>query len=126
MIRINQKKGPSKADRSRMNRKIAGASDKKLARIAAAIERAAKVSMKEGGGKARIPSPPGTPPNVQTGTLRSSITFARSGRQRWIVGPTFVAKYGEKHEFGKDGLPPRPFMVPAAEKVLNGPQGRFK
>lgn len=126
MIKVKHSHGPSESDRRKMGRKVKNASDQKLARIAAAIERAAKVSMKAGGGSLREPSPPGTPPHVQTGTLRSSITFARAGRLRYIVGPTFIAKYGEKHEFGKEGLPPRPFMRPAAAKVFSSIEGKFK
>jgi len=93
-----------------------------LDRCAMLVERAAKMSMRAGGGAARTPSPPGTPPNVQTGNLRSSITWGRTPHTR-VVGPTRQAWYGRIHEqpgssarsreFGGRNYPKRAFMLPA-------------
>jgi len=87
----------------------------------AAVEREAKKSMRKGGrfegprgGKQRRPSAPGTPPNVQTGNLRASITHARDGQYgRVLAGTTNVAWYGRIHEHGGRYHPRRPFMAPA-------------
>lgn len=87
----------------------------------AAVEREAKKSMRKGGRynsargiKYRIPSAPGTPPNVQTGNLRASITHAREGQYgRVLAGTTNVAWYGRVHEHGGRYHPRRPFMLPA-------------
>ena len=88
------------------------------------VEAEVKKSMKSGGGAKHRPSPPGTPPHVQSGHLRASITWARihNGLNR-IIGPQrSVAWYGAIHEFGlmvKNKLggvthfPMRPFMWPA-------------
>lgn len=95
---------------------------KPLDKAAMLIEAEAKRSMKSGGGKAHRPSPAGQPPHVQTGNLRSSITWAKilNGRSR-IIGPTTVAWYGVIHEFGgrygKAYFPARPFMRPAIRSV---------
>lgn len=90
------------------------------------VEREAKLSMHKGGrfegprgGKMRIPSEPGDPPNVQTGNLRGSITTARENDLfgRVIVGPTRAAWYGRLHEHGGRHHPKRPFMRPALVEV---------
>jgi len=93
------------------------------------VEREAKMSMKAGGALGRIgprggyirePSAPGTPPHVQLGALRASITHATTHRGETnapveIVGPT--AKYGAVHEFGSRTHPKRPFMRPALQRI---------
>jgi hypothetical protein len=93
---------------------------KPLAKAALLVEREAKASMKEGGrtkqkgprgGKIQIPSPVGTPPHVQTGTLRASIAIAKTMHETYLVGPRSIAWYGRVHEFSKRF--PRRFMFPA-------------
>lgn len=86
----------------------------RLRRCAMLVESAAKRSMRSGGGEAEKPSPPGEPPHVQTGTLRSSISHAVIGL-RAVVGPT--EKYGKYHEFGSRMHPQRPFMRPALRRM---------
>ncbi len=95
----------------------------RLRRCAMMVESAAKRSMRSGGGKAEKPSPPGEPPHVQTGTLRSSISHAVSGLTA-VAGPT--EKYGKYHEFGTRLHPQRPFMRPALRKVQRDMPNLFK
>ncbi len=73
---------------------------------------------------ASVASAPGTPPHVQTGMLRGSITstvFKFQGRYRGIAGSTKEAWYGRIHEeggeFGGRNYPARPFMKPALAKA---------
>lgn len=50
---------------------------RRMARAGIAVERNIKRSMPSGGfGKTHTPSPPGSPPAVDTGRLKSSITYA--------------------------------------------------
>jgi len=78
--------------------------------VGAAVEKEAKELLSKGGGSAGEHSPPGEPPYVQTGALRSSVTWATDD-ENVIVGPT--EKYGAVHEFGSRTHPQRPFMRPA-------------
>ncbi len=89
---------------------------KALMDCAMVVEHIAKVSMKPGGGKKGVPSPPGTPPHVQDGHLRSSIASALHEGGA-IVGA--IEKYGVVHEYGGVYHPPRPFMVPALQQAIN-------
>lgn len=95
-----------------------------LMKCALLVGNQAKRSMKKGGrpakargprgGRARgTPSAPGTPPHVQRGNLRASITEAMVNPTLAIVGPTLEAWYGKIHEFGGRHHPKRPFMRPA-------------
>ena len=102
------------------------ATDIGLGKVAVAVEREAKTSMK-GGGKGRgsgkgTPSQPGEPPHVQSGTLRSAIASARKRVGLWLVGVMRFAWYGRVHEYGTLGKgghhPPRPFLRPALRKVI--------
>ena len=108
-------------------------------KMALEIEREAKTSMQ--GGRRKIvkaygfskrgkvltrkktisePSAPGTPPNVQSGIGRGSITTAFvKASQSYIVGPSSPpAPYMGGHEFGTRYHPPRPFMRPALMRAL--------
>lgn len=103
---------------------VVQASTKGLMQAGALVEREAKLSMREGGreegplgGKRRIPSAPGSPPHVQTGNLRASITHALSRAGIVIVGSTPAAWYGKIHEHGGRHHPRRPFMRPALIKA---------
>lgn len=112
-----------------------------LEKWGALVEREAKLSMKQGGrstgpkgGKVMTPSTPPEPPNVQTGTLRNSITHAATDEGTVLVGPTRIAPYGAVHETGgefetKAGktvvFPQRAFMVPARDNTKGQAQKLF-
>jgi hypothetical protein len=105
----------------------------RLARIALEIERQAKLSMKAGGrstgprgGKVKKPSAPGTPPHVQTGNLRGSISTALTLLYTYIIGPTSSAWYAQLHEFGLGKFPKRPFMRPALMKIAHRMPQEFR
>lgn len=113
---MKRPKGHVRVYKDRMRQAAERGRDKALSQFAAAVERAAKTSMRSGGGRARVPSPPGTPPHVQTSALRSSIGYAKDD-VTWIAGPT--ERYGRIHEFGIGRHPQRAFMRPALQKVIN-------
>jgi len=73
------------------------------------IERRAKQLLSTGG--EGVPSPPGRPPHLQSGALRSSVQTAMDKEGVVVIGPT--EKYGAQHEFGLRNYPARPFMRPA-------------
>ena len=118
-------------------------------KFALEVEREAKTSMEGGkqrvvtvraaktaastGRKAKkttisVPSAPGSPPNVQTGIGRGSITSAPlMGGLFYIVGPSSPpAPYMAAHEFGGRFHPPRPFMRPALIKMAPSYAGMFR
>jgi len=118
-----------KIDNKRLARAVEKASVGPLEKAGALVEATAKRLMRKGGGggrtgprggMVRVPSAPGTPPHVQTGALRASITHAitrrSSGTPIAIVGPT--AKYGAVHEFGNATHPERAFMDPSLKRAL--------
>lgn len=75
------------------------------------------------------PAPPGSPPSLQTGTLRRSIRVTSpesTGPTGWSisVGPTAI--YGRIQELGgwagamhATYLPPRPYLAPSLKKVID-------
>lgn len=74
---------------------------------------------------ARPSSPPGSPPMLQTGTLRRSIKVTApesTGPTGWTisVGPSVI--YGRIQELGGDTgtatLPARPYLKPALDNVI--------
>ena len=72
------------------------------------------------------PSAPGFVPNIDTGTLRSSIGHEVISRRSVIdgfVGVASMVKYGLFLELGTRTMAPRPFLRPAlarnAEKISN-------
>lgn len=75
---------------------------------------------------ATSPSPVGGPPGVDTATLRDSIRWEPTGRlERTVMDQV---EYGVYQEFGTDrGLPARPWMGPAFERlrkrIEKGPDG---
>ncbi|MBT2133950.1 HK97 gp10 family phage protein [Croceibacterium sp. LX-88] len=91
----------------------------KLAVYAAAdmVASEAAISITNGavGGKNHIPSPPGEPPNADTGHLASSIRVDQIDElsARVVAG----ARYAAALEFGTSKMAERPFMRPAARKV---------
>lgn len=80
---------------------------------ALAIEADAKSSMR-GGGIPHQPSPPGTPPNIETATLVNSI------QTKHVAELTSVVQVGAEHglylELGTRRMPARPFLGPAARR----------
>lgn len=64
-----------------------------------------------------IASAPGEAPAIDTGLLRASIQAKRiTYAQTWVVNAG--TDYAEGLEFGTPRIAPRPFMLPAAEKVV--------
>ena len=91
----------------------------RIDKAALLVEADAKQSMKAGGGGKGVPSPAETPPHVQTGNLRASITHARTPQGTQLVGPTRMAWYGRVHEFGSARHKnKRPFMRPALMRMM--------
>lgn len=67
-----------------------------------------------------VPSAPGEPPHLRTGTLRRSIDHEtlRLGNREFVgrVGPTgAAAKYGTYLELGTRKMAPRPYLRPALD-----------
>jgi len=95
-------------------RRVQAASVSPLVKCAALVEAEAKRLLSKGAGKQARPdtfrenaepysytsSPPGSPPLVRSGNLRSSISYARTPEGTIVVGPTTVGWYGRVHEFG--------------------------
>jgi len=77
------------------------------------IEQRAMASM-VGGGTPHQPSAPGSPPAVDTGTLKNSIPESRKTERlcRW-VGTNLP--YGLYLEFGTSRIAARPWLTPAIE-----------
>ena len=96
---------------AKLMRPIDKAIPERALKCAVIVEGEAKRSMRTGGGRRHRPSKRGTPPNVQTGALRSSIQSAKYETAGAIVGPTLF--YGGIHEKGGRHHPKRPFMRPA-------------
>jgi HK97 gp10 family phage protein len=65
-----------------------------------------------------VASQAGYPPNVDTGTLRASIRWERSGHlERTVMDGV---EYGIYLEDGTERIAPRPFMRPAFDEVQVG------
>ena len=105
-----------------------------VGKAAADVEGTAKDSILKGSGKYKQygdhwSSPPGSPPNSDTGNLANSIGHRMTGKTSAEV---FVsAKYGVPLELGwmsKDGnhVPARPFLRPAVEYVAPSFQAAVK
>lgn len=105
-----------------------------VGKVAADIEGEAKSSILKSSGKYKQygdhwSSPPGSPPNNDTGNLANSIGHRMTGATSAEV---FVsAKYGVPLELGwiaKSGnhVPARPFLRPAVEKVAPSFQAAVK
>lgn len=104
---------------------ISFAATPRLDLMAMRVQQAARDSMKWAP-KPGVPSKAGTPPNRQTGNLAESIQYGFESPTVALVGPTPQAWYGKIQEYGKQETvapfrrwPPRPFMQPALEKMLN-------
>ncbi len=129
---ISMRVSQIRVEKAAVMRRVKSSVKSPLTKCALLVENEAKRSMKKGGrpakargprgGRARgTPSAPGTPPHVQTGNLRASITHAMVSPTLAIVGPTREAWYGKVHEFGGRYHPKRPFMRPA----LNREKSKF-
>ena len=91
-----------------------------IRRKALEIVNEAKRSM-VGGGKPHVPSAPGEPPHVDTGRLRSSITFEfESSRSQFEARVGTNVIYGKFLELGTVHIRPRPWLRPAFFKVIGG------
>lgn len=100
-----------------------------VGKAAADIDATAKKSIKMNSGQWKLygnhwSSPPGSPPNTDTGNLANSITHSMSlGRTNGIFATVRAdAKYAVPLELGWHSkqlkyVPPRPFMVPAVDHV---------
>jgi HK97 gp10 family phage protein len=92
----------------------------KAARLVAASARAAMkqapIVVGPRGGITYIPSEPGTPPHVRTGTLRRDIKVLKL-RKTVVVRMGLSGWYGIVHEFGGKFHPPRPFIRPAFDRI---------
>ena len=105
-----------------------------VGKAAADVEGRAKESILKSSGKYRqygdhFSSPPGTPPNSDTGTLAGSIYNKMTGKTSAEV--VVDAKYGVPLELGwisKAGnhVPARPFLRPAVEYVAPSFQAAVK
>ena len=99
-----------------------------LIRAAKRIQREAQRSMKQAPAPG-VPSPPGTPPHSQTGTLKGDIqVFVRKladGSYSVSVGFTRKAWYGIVHERGGKFHPRRAFIDPAWKKESRRIQYHF-
>jgi hypothetical protein len=117
---------------------VLGGDNSALGKCAALVKATAVKSMRMGGvtkgprnGRRKIPSAPGTPPNVQTvdetAGLRASISFAVIANEfRALVGPQAFAWYGRVHEHGDSTHPQRPFMRPALQNASTRYKQFFK
>lgn len=65
------------------------------------------------GSVTHVASQPGYPPNVDTGTLRASMRWAKAGRLTYHIMDG--VEYGVMLEFGTSRMAARPFIVPAFE-----------
>jgi len=91
-----------------------------IRRKALEIVNEAKRSM-VGGGKPHVPSAPGEPPHVDTGRLRSSISFEfESSTSQFEARVGTNVTYGRDLELGTERIKPRPWLRPAFFKVLGG------
>jgi HK97 gp10 family phage protein len=88
--------------------------DQVLRAMAFEVESEAKDCMTDGGaGKAHVPSKPGEPPAIDTGTLKGSINSRKVKKGMYHVQDG--VDYGIYLEVGTSRMSKRPFMVPAVE-----------
>ena len=97
-----------------ISRSLKTSTDRVLHSIAFEVEGEVKKSM-HGGGTPHRASAAGSPPNIDTGALINSIKTRRVKQGLYHVEDG--VEYGAAHELGTSRLPPRPFMVPAVERV---------
>lgn len=92
-------------------------------KFAKMIVKSAKLSMRKApirigprGGIHYIPSKPGKPPHIRTGTLKRDI-LAVQLRKSVVIRQGTKGWYGLVHEFGGKRHPPRPYIGPAIRRV---------
>ena len=122
MIRISHSLKTTGADAYRRN---LGKLSMAVGKAAADIDATAKKSIKMNSGQWKLygdhwSSPPGSPPNTDTGNLANSISHKMTTATSALV--TVSAKYAVPLELGwhtksLSYVPPRPFMVPAVDAV---------
>jgi len=104
-------------------------SQRPLMRAAKLIQRAIQGSMRKAP-RPGVPSRPGTPPHVQSGTLRADISILRrkqaDGGYTVYIGFTKKAWYGIVHERGGRFHPARPFIAPAWKKEARRIKHQFR
>jgi len=96
-----------------------------LTKVALRVDREAKKSMKAGSGRTyrrgkvtHRASAPGQPPAVDTGRLRSSITYELGTSGRVLVARVGTnVNYARHLELGTSRMRPRPFLRPALAKA---------
>lgn len=99
------------AFRAKVNRAV----NNGLTAAARAAAKFAKIGMSRGG--RHVSSAPGTPPNVQRGTLRNSITHTRSVAFSASMGVPINVPYGAIHEFGGTIYPKSSRYLPVPVNV---------
>jgi hypothetical protein len=75
------------------------------------------------GNVTHVASQPGYPPNVDTGTLRASMRWAKERDLRYVIHDGVV--YGYMLEMGTERMEARPFVTPVFEKWRAGEFARF-
>jgi hypothetical protein len=98
-------------------RQLPGAADDAL--NAAAQEALAQIVLSFG----KSPSAPGSPPGVDTGTLRGSMRVEKTGDLEYQVMDG--VEYGVYLELGTARMAARPFVTPVIETMRQGELGRM-
>ena len=75
------------------------------------------------GNVTHVASQPGYPPNVDTGTLRASMRWAKESNLKYIIHDGVA--YGYYLEMGTENMEARPFVTPVFEKWRQGEFARF-
>lgn len=127
-------KGKAWLDRKGVMDAVQEAKIQPIKKAALLVETEMKRSMKSGGGKDGTPSPEGSPPHVQTGTLRGSIRSAPTPEGTYLVGCSGEGWYGRVHEFGtiiqvtakmRAFLHTKGIHLPASKEVVRIPERPF-
>lgn len=70
------------------------------------------------GGKVHVASPPGSPPAVDTGRLRASIThLVEKEFFAWVATVGTNVEYAPALEFGTNKMEARPFMITVLTRI---------
>lgn len=75
------------------------------------------------GNVTHVASQPGYPPNVDTGTLRASMRWAKESNLKYIIHDG--VEYGYYLEMQTENMEARPFVTPVFEKWRQGEFARF-
>jgi len=84
-----------------------------------AVEAQISISTGAVSGKHHLPSPPGRPPNYDTGNLADMIVVSQPKQRKGGVSVQVLsnAHYSSALEYGTSKMPARPFMRPAMDKM---------